>query len=146
MLYISLHRYDEGSFFPCSEDADYDKVGRGKGAGYNVNIPWNRAKMGDPEYLAAFHHVVMPIAREVNVHMHTQTHLDYVLISCILKKCWFLRYLTVRSGAGASVGWVRCRSGGSVRRVPGDPRVLRPPHAPAAESGSRTSACHFRGE
>ncbi|XP_017324157.1 histone deacetylase 6 isoform X1 [Ictalurus punctatus] len=64
VLYISLHRYDEGTFFPYSEDADYDKVGRGKGTGYNVNIPWSRAKMGDPEYLAAFHHVVMPIARE----------------------------------------------------------------------------------
>ncbi|XP_062855523.1 histone deacetylase 6 [Trichomycterus rosablanca] len=64
VLYISLHRYEDGTFFPCSEDADYDKVGRGKGAGYNVNVPWNGAKMGDPEYLAAFHHVVMPIARE----------------------------------------------------------------------------------
>ncbi|KAI5095354.1 histone deacetylase 6, partial [Silurus meridionalis] len=64
VLYISLHRYDEGIFFPSSEDADYNRVGRGKGAGYNVNIPWNKAKMGDPEYLAAFHHVVMPIARE----------------------------------------------------------------------------------
>ncbi|TTP91410.1 Histone deacetylase 6 [Bagarius yarrelli] len=64
VLYVSLHRYEEGSFFPSSEDANYDKVGRGKGTGYNVNIPWNNAKMGDPEYLAAFHHVVMPIARE----------------------------------------------------------------------------------
>ncbi|KAK2841392.1 hypothetical protein Q7C36_012971 [Tachysurus vachellii] len=64
VLYISLHRYEDGSFFPCSEDADYDKVGRGKGKGYNVNIPWNKARMGDVEYLAAFHHVVMPIARE----------------------------------------------------------------------------------
>ncbi|KAI4901578.1 hypothetical protein NFI96_012101, partial [Prochilodus magdalenae] len=64
VLYISLHRYEDGTFFPSSEDADYDKVGKGKGAGYNVNIPWNGAKMGDPEYLAAFHNVVMPIARE----------------------------------------------------------------------------------
>uniref|UniRef100_A0AAR2KF81 Protein deacetylase HDAC6 n=1 Tax=Pygocentrus nattereri TaxID=42514 RepID=A0AAR2KF81_PYGNA len=64
VLYISLHRYEDGTFFPSSEDADYDKVGRGRGAGYNVNIPWNGAKMGDPEYLAAFHNVVMPIARE----------------------------------------------------------------------------------
>ncbi|KAM9475391.1 histone deacetylase 6 [Clarias gariepinus] len=64
VLYISLHRYEDGTFFPSSEDAGCDRVGRGKGAGYNVNIPWNNAKMGDPEYLAAFHHVVMPIARE----------------------------------------------------------------------------------
>lgn len=64
VLYISLHRYEDGTFFPNSEDADYDKVGEGKGRGFNVNIPWSRGKMGDPEYLAAFHHIVMPIARE----------------------------------------------------------------------------------
>lgn len=64
VLYISLHRYEDGAFFPNSEDANYDKVGLGKGRGYNVNIPWNGGKMGDPEYMAAFHHLVMPIARE----------------------------------------------------------------------------------
>uniref|UniRef100_A0A9J7ZSF5 Protein deacetylase HDAC6 n=2 Tax=Cyprinus carpio TaxID=7962 RepID=A0A9J7ZSF5_CYPCA len=64
VLYISLHRYEDGTFFPSSEDANYDKVGVGKGTGYNVNIPWNGGKMGDPEYMAAFHHIVMPIARE----------------------------------------------------------------------------------
>lgn len=65
VLYISLHRYEDGTFFPNSEDANYNKVGQGKGRGYNVNIPWNGGKMGDPEYMAAFHHLVMPIAREV---------------------------------------------------------------------------------
>ncbi|XP_043103725.1 histone deacetylase 6 isoform X2 [Puntigrus tetrazona] len=64
VLYISLHRYEDGAFFPNSEDANFDKVGQGKGRGYNVNIPWSGGKMGDPEYLAAFHHIVMPIARE----------------------------------------------------------------------------------
>ncbi|XP_067250495.1 histone deacetylase 6 isoform X1 [Chanodichthys erythropterus] len=64
ILYISLHRYEDGTFFPNSEDANYDKVGQGKGRGYNVNIPWNGGKMGDPEYMAAFHHLVMPISRE----------------------------------------------------------------------------------
>uniref|UniRef100_A0A673XK05 Protein deacetylase HDAC6 n=1 Tax=Salmo trutta TaxID=8032 RepID=A0A673XK05_SALTR len=64
VLYISLHRYEDGTFFPTSEDAHYNRVGKGKGAGFNVNIPWNGAKMGDAEYLAAFHSVVMPIARE----------------------------------------------------------------------------------
>ncbi|KAI1893009.1 hypothetical protein AGOR_G00139390 [Albula goreensis] len=64
VLYISLHRYDNGLFFPSSEDADCDRVGQGKGRGFNVNIPWSGGKMGDPEYLAAFHTVVMPIARQ----------------------------------------------------------------------------------
>ncbi|KAJ8017286.1 hypothetical protein DPEC_G00016270 [Dallia pectoralis] len=64
VLYVSLHRYENGTFFPTSEDADYSRVGLGKGTGFNVNIPWNGAKMADAEYLAAFHSVVMPIARE----------------------------------------------------------------------------------
>lgn len=43
-----------------------------KGAGFNVNIAWSGGRMGDSDYLAAFHHVVMPIATEVT-HTHTHT-------------------------------------------------------------------------
>ncbi|CAN2389209.1 polyubiquitinated misfolded protein transport [Pristimantis euphronides] len=66
VLYVSLHRYDDGTFFPSSEDARHDKVGNGPGEGFNVNIPWNGGKMGDTEYLLAFHRIVMPIAYEFN--------------------------------------------------------------------------------
>ncbi|XP_051865000.1 histone deacetylase 6 isoform X3 [Pristis pectinata] len=62
ILYISLHRHDHGMFFPNSEDADYDRVGRGSGEGFNVNIPWNGSRMGDPEYMAAFQCIIMPIS------------------------------------------------------------------------------------
>ncbi|XP_027131423.1 histone deacetylase 6 [Larimichthys crocea] len=64
VLYVSLHRYDNGMFFPSSEDAAPDRVGVSKGAGFNVNVAWNGGRMGDSDYLAAFHHVVMPIATE----------------------------------------------------------------------------------
>ncbi|XP_069033810.1 histone deacetylase 6 [Embiotoca jacksoni] len=66
VLYVSLHRYDNGTFFPSSEDAAPDRVGVANGAGYNVNVAWSGGRMGDPEYLAAFHRVVMPIATEFN--------------------------------------------------------------------------------
>ncbi|XP_026319696.1 histone deacetylase 6 isoform X2 [Hyposmocoma kahamanoa] len=66
ILYMSIHRYDNGSFFPHSTDADYNVVGEGKGKGFNVNIPWNKRGMGDTEYLAAFTQVVLPIAYEYN--------------------------------------------------------------------------------
>jgi len=62
VLYMSLHRYDYASFFPQSEDANYDMVGEGAGKGFNVNIPWNGRRMGDSEYLLAFHNIVFPIA------------------------------------------------------------------------------------
>jgi len=45
VLYVSIHRYDNGSFFPGSTDANYSVVGTGKGEGYNVNIPWNKSGM-----------------------------------------------------------------------------------------------------
>ncbi|CAG7822287.1 unnamed protein product, partial [Allacma fusca] len=39
VLYISIHRYDYGSFFPCSSDADSKCVGQNAGEGFTVNIP-----------------------------------------------------------------------------------------------------------
>ncbi|KAM3872288.1 histone deacetylase 6 [Diretmus argenteus] len=66
VLYISLHRYDNGTFFPSSEEAGSDRVGVGRGVGFNVNVAWNGGRMGDSDYLAAFHQVVMPIATEFN--------------------------------------------------------------------------------
>ncbi|XP_074645716.1 protein deacetylase HDAC6-like isoform X2 [Tubulanus polymorphus] len=66
VLYISLHRYDNGTFFPASEDANFDMVGVDEGEGFNVNIPWNKRGLGDFAYISAFHHVVMPIAYEYN--------------------------------------------------------------------------------
>uniref|UniRef100_A0A674PBY7 Histone deacetylase n=1 Tax=Takifugu rubripes TaxID=31033 RepID=A0A674PBY7_TAKRU len=65
VLYISLHRYDDGNFFPGSGSPA--EVGSGAGEGFNVNISWTGGldpPMGDAEYLAAFRSVVMPIAQE----------------------------------------------------------------------------------
>ncbi|CAN9515291.1 unnamed protein product [Ophioblennius macclurei] len=66
VLYISLHRYDNGAFFPSSEDAAPDRVGVATGAGFNVNVAFSGGRMGDADYLAAFHRVVLPIATEFN--------------------------------------------------------------------------------
>uniref|UniRef100_A0A7M4E9E0 Histone deacetylase n=1 Tax=Crocodylus porosus TaxID=8502 RepID=A0A7M4E9E0_CROPO len=65
ILYISIHRHDDGNFFPGSGAAD--EVGSGLGEGFNVNVAWTGGldpPMGDPEYLAAFRTVVIPIAHE----------------------------------------------------------------------------------
>ncbi|XP_014323876.1 histone deacetylase 7-like [Xiphophorus maculatus] len=65
VLYISLHRYDDGNFFPGSGHPN--EVGVGAGKGFNVNVGWTgglEPPMGDAEYLAAFRAVVMPIAHE----------------------------------------------------------------------------------
>uniref|UniRef100_A0A3P8NVS4 Histone deacetylase n=1 Tax=Astatotilapia calliptera TaxID=8154 RepID=A0A3P8NVS4_ASTCA len=65
VLYISLHRYDDGNFFPGSGAPE--EVGSGAGVGFNVNIAWTGGvdpPMGDVEYLTAFRTVVMPIAQQ----------------------------------------------------------------------------------
>uniref|UniRef100_A0A4W5PS62 histone deacetylase n=1 Tax=Hucho hucho TaxID=62062 RepID=A0A4W5PS62_9TELE len=65
VLYLSLHRYDDGNFFPGSGAPD--EVGSGPGVGFNVNMAFTgglEPPMGDAEYLAAFRSVVMPIANE----------------------------------------------------------------------------------
>ncbi|XP_016371411.1 histone deacetylase 7-like [Sinocyclocheilus rhinocerous] len=65
VLYISLHRYDNGSFF--LGNGQPTRVGSDRGKGYNVNVAWSgglNPPMGDAEYLAAFRTVVMPIAHE----------------------------------------------------------------------------------
>ncbi|XP_035249897.1 histone deacetylase 4 isoform X2 [Anguilla anguilla] len=65
VLYLSLHRYDDGNFFPGSGAPD--EVGSGPGVGFTVNMAFTGGldpPMGDAEYLAAFRTVVMPIANE----------------------------------------------------------------------------------
>uniref|UniRef100_A0A4W5PPB1 Histone deacetylase n=1 Tax=Hucho hucho TaxID=62062 RepID=A0A4W5PPB1_9TELE len=65
VLYISLHRYDDGNFFPGSGGPA--EVGSGAGEGFNVNVAWTGGldpPMSDAEYITAFRTVVMPIAQE----------------------------------------------------------------------------------
>ena len=56
VLYISIHRYDHGSFYPEKEDGHPKNVGEEKGEGYNVNVAWNhkdehvKSEIGDNEY------------------------------------------------------------------------------------------------
>uniref|UniRef100_A0A8D3CH95 Histone deacetylase n=1 Tax=Scophthalmus maximus TaxID=52904 RepID=A0A8D3CH95_SCOMX len=65
VLYLSLHRYDDGNYFPGSGAPD--EVGSGAGVGFNVNMAFTgglEPPMSDADYLAAFRTVVMPIANE----------------------------------------------------------------------------------
>lgn len=66
VLYISIHRYDNGTFFPKKIDGNFDFVGKENGKGFNVNIPWNKKGMTDLEYIMAMQQIVLPIAYEFN--------------------------------------------------------------------------------
>ena len=64
VMYISIHRFEYGGWWPNLRESDYDHIGEGAGAGYNVNIPLNVTGNTDSDYLAAWHGVVLPLATE----------------------------------------------------------------------------------
>ncbi|CAH1966571.1 unnamed protein product [Acanthoscelides obtectus] len=70
VLVISMHRHDDGNFFPGT--GAVSECGTGAGLGYNVNIAWSgglNPPLGDAEYLAAFRSIVVPIATEFDPDM-----------------------------------------------------------------------------
>ena len=64
VLYISIHAYLDGSFYPNGPYGNHLHCGVGPGLGSNINIPWERQGMGDADYLYAFQKIVMPVAFE----------------------------------------------------------------------------------
>jgi len=64
-LYLSIHRHDDGNFFPGTGGPT--ECGAEDGTGFNVNVAWSGGltpPMGDAEYLAAFRTIVMPVAKD----------------------------------------------------------------------------------
>ena len=51
VLYISLHRFDCGSYYPYGGEGYHKCVGGKKAQGYNVNIAWN-----DVSYSISLYH------------------------------------------------------------------------------------------
>ncbi|ELU01509.1 hypothetical protein CAPTEDRAFT_173494 [Capitella teleta] len=66
VLYISLHRYDNGDYFPGLTEGCIESVGKNQGEGFSINVAWNKDIMGDSEYKRAFDSIVMPAANQFN--------------------------------------------------------------------------------
>jgi acetoin utilization deacetylase AcuC-like enzyme len=87
VLFVSLHRYDHGTFYPVEDETEVrgipEFIGRGRGKGATINIAWNTRRVdrrgrrsssssdgaytggiGDVDYLAAFDKIVVPAALE----------------------------------------------------------------------------------
>lgn len=62
VVYISVHRWDEGRFYPGTGAPE--EIGTGEGRGATVNVAWNSAGMGDSEYRCALEEVVLPVLAE----------------------------------------------------------------------------------
>lgn len=65
VLYFSIHRYEQGRFWPHLKASNWSTTGLGQGQGYTINVPWNQVGMQDADYIAAFLHVLLPVAFEV---------------------------------------------------------------------------------
>ena len=57
VLYISVHRHENGKFFPFT-GAVHENVET------SVNLAWSQKGMGDAEYVVAFERVILPIMTE----------------------------------------------------------------------------------
>lgn len=64
VMYVSVHRWQGGNFYPFQSSGGPTAVGVDQGLGFNVNVGWNRKGMGDDEYYAAWNKIVMPLACE----------------------------------------------------------------------------------
>lgn len=74
VLFISLHRYENGTFYPGNTYGNIDQCGEDEGEGRNINIPWPTAGMTDADYIHAFEKVVMPISREFDPDLVISRH------------------------------------------------------------------------
>ncbi|KAI8327905.1 hypothetical protein EDC96DRAFT_612626 [Choanephora cucurbitarum] len=66
VLYVSLHRFEDASFYPSDHKGGAHYTGHGRGLGKTVNVPWPCAGMTDADYIYAFQHIIMPISMEFN--------------------------------------------------------------------------------
>ncbi|OMH82172.1 Histone deacetylase 5 [Zancudomyces culisetae] len=74
VLYFSIHRHENGGFYPCSPDADTSVVGRNAGIGRNVNVAFERSGMNDGDYLHIFERLLLPMSKEFNP--------DFIIVAC----------------------------------------------------------------
>jgi len=65
ITYLSIHRYEDGNYWPHLRSSDYNFLGTGRGVGHNINIPINENGGTHHDYLYILFTIVLPIAREL---------------------------------------------------------------------------------
>nr|KAF6270570.1 histone deacetylase 10 [Pipistrellus kuhlii] len=84
VLYFSWHRYEHGRFWPYLPESDASAVGQGPGRGFTVNLPWNQVGMGNADYLAAFLHVLLPLAFEGGYNLESLSESVCMTVQALL--------------------------------------------------------------
>ena len=70
VLYMSIHRFDNGAFYP-GPYGKHTKAGEGKGRGFNIHFPFNveksqRTVVGDADFIYACETIFFPVMKEFN--------------------------------------------------------------------------------
>ena len=79
VLYLSVHRYEDGTFWPNLRESNYDHTGSGAGTGYTCNVPLNATGAGNLDYLAVWTQLLLPLAYEVT----------RILLSVVVAVLWW---------------------------------------------------------
>ena len=64
VLYVSIHRYQKGKYWPELIESNFNFTGAGAGKGYNLNFPLNETGCNDGDFLLMWFNVIMPVAYE----------------------------------------------------------------------------------
>uniref|UniRef100_A0A914C1U8 histone deacetylase n=1 Tax=Acrobeloides nanus TaxID=290746 RepID=A0A914C1U8_9BILA len=79
VTYFSIHRYENGLYWPHLEESNFNFIGEDEGRGYNINVPINETHAKDADYNFIFWNILFPIAEELNP--------DFVLFSAGFDSC-----------------------------------------------------------
>lgn len=66
VLYVSIHRYEKGKYWPELIESNFNFTGQGAGKGFNMNFPLNETGCNDADFLLMWFNVILPVAYEFN--------------------------------------------------------------------------------
>lgn len=66
VLYVSIHRYENGKYWPNLIESNFNFTGLKAGKGYNINLPLNEPGCNDADFLLMWFNVIMPVAYQFN--------------------------------------------------------------------------------
>uniref|UniRef100_A0A914DS01 histone deacetylase n=1 Tax=Acrobeloides nanus TaxID=290746 RepID=A0A914DS01_9BILA len=79
VTYFSIHRYENGRYWPHLEESNYDHIGEGSGKGHNINVPINETHVNNSDYNYIFWNILFPIAQELSP--------DFIIFSAGFDAC-----------------------------------------------------------
>lgn len=64
VLYVSIHRYEQGKYWPELIEGNFNFTGLKSGKGFNLCVPLNETGCNDADFLLIWFNVILPVAYE----------------------------------------------------------------------------------